>query len=78
MRKMCHCLSEMHPFQLIGGSSRPNPDCESCNGTGFIDYKYDSCQHCGTEADCTYVSQEDGLCQSCRNIENYYENHKEE
>ena len=35
--------------------------------------KYKECKMCGTEADCVYISQEDGLCQSCRNNEEYYE-----
>ena len=35
--------------------------------------KYKECRICGTEADCTYISQEDGLCQSCRSSEEYYE-----
>jgi len=37
--------------------------------------KYKECIICGTEADCTYISQIDGLCQSCRSNEEYYENH---
>ena len=37
MKKQCECLSEMHPCQLIGGSSRPNPDCELCGGTGMVE-----------------------------------------
>ncbi len=35
--------------------------------------KYKECQYCGIGADCTYISQIDGLCQSCRNNEEYYE-----
>ncbi len=34
--------------------------------------KYKECRLCGTEADCVYISQEDGLCQSCRSNEEYY------
>lgn len=35
--------------------------------------KYKECRLCGTEADCTYISQINGLCQSCRSNEEYYE-----
>ena len=35
--------------------------------------KYKECRICGTGADCTYISQENGLCQSCQSNEEYYE-----
>ncbi len=38
--------------------------------------KYKECRMCGTEADCTYISQIDGLCQSCRSNEEYYEHER--
>ncbi len=38
--------------------------------------KYRECRLCGTEADCDYISQEDGLCQSCRSNEEYYEHER--
>lgn len=38
--------------------------------------KYKECRLCGTEADCTYISQEDGLCQACRANEEYYEHER--
>jgi len=38
--------------------------------------KYKECRLCGTEADCTYISQIDGLCASCRSNEEYYVHEK--
>ena len=35
MSAQCKCVSEMHVFQTIGSTARPNPDCKICHGTGI-------------------------------------------
>ena len=35
--------------------------------------KYEDCRICGLDADCGCVNQDDGLCQACRNNEEYSE-----
>lgn len=35
--------------------------------------KYKECRICGIEADCAYISQISGLCNTCISNEEYYE-----